>query len=145
MALPSKPEPAPGEPGSVQNPVPDHAPVSAVEAAPAASVVAAAAAAPVTSSGGGSSSPGAALLSAPVASAVGGTLEVPPVSGSTGTTASGGSIFSGLEGSSLSMSYPSNGWYIVPSAANEYGTGVAQSDDVKIEMAGEYQWGWYFV
>ena len=50
-----------------------------------------------------------------------------------------GSLFS-----SGSQSFASFGWYIVPSATNEYGPGVG-AHEFKIDLAGDVLQDWYFV
>jgi hypothetical protein len=60
----------------------------------------------------------------------------------------GGSLFAdgiGLASvTSGQTGYASNGWHVVPSAANEYGPGPGEHE-FKIDLAGDVLQDWYFV
>jgi len=95
----------------------------------------------------------APVLLGPVASAVT-EIQLPAVMrgdlGGSGDSGGGGDIARGSEAlASLSLdgpAYADHGWFIVPSAANEYGESYAAADDFAFDVAaGEFSADWFWV
>lgn len=95
----------------------------------------------------------APVLFGPVASAVT-EIQVPAVMrgdlGGSNDTGGDGDIARGSDTlASLSLdgpAYADHGWFIVPSAANEYGEGYAATDDFAFDVAaGEFSADWFWV
>jgi len=95
----------------------------------------------------------APVLLGPVASAVT-EIQLPAMMrgdlGGSGDSGGGGDIARGSEAlASLSLdgpAYADHGWFIVPSAANEYGEGYAAADDFAFDVAaGEFSADWFWV